>query len=195
MFSGSPGNPSVIARLGEGRFPASPLDLALAEVLRDHGGPAVEAEGRVGGYAARLWQYQGGTARAVASTLELTPRPGVLRHGAEELAEAGEGLDLHGVGVADGLLAELLPARIDLGGGGDKTVKGNRYRYAIVWNRKTGKQDYIYLGPVEPKRLRGILTEKDVRSLHTLIRFYDDGRHPAYAEALSKVLEAYEAGE
>lgn len=77
-----------------------------------------------------------------------------------------------------------------------KTVRGNRYLYARVWDKRAQAQRDIYLGPVRPKTLRGILTEKDVRSLRTIFKYYDnEGRHPAYTEALGKVLKAYRAEE
>ncbi len=76
-----------------------------------------------------------------------------------------------------------------------KVIRGNRYVYARVWDQGAQAQRDIYIGPVKPKTLRGILTEKDIKSLHTIMHYYDDGRHPAYAEALGKVLAAYEAEE
>jgi hypothetical protein len=76
-----------------------------------------------------------------------------------------------------------------------KTVKGGRYRYARVWDQREDRQRDIYLGPVQPKRLRGILTEKDVRVLRNLLHDRENIGHTSAAEALDKVLKAYDAEE
>jgi len=76
-----------------------------------------------------------------------------------------------------------------------KTVKGSRYRYARVWDQCDQKQRDVYLGPVEPKRLRGILTEHDVSVLQNLLHHQENTRHTSVVDALSKVLAAYKAEE
>lgn len=76
-----------------------------------------------------------------------------------------------------------------------KTVDGNRYRYARVWIPKEQRQRDIYLGPVEPKRLRGLLEQKHVDAIRGQLHNAEDTGHATLAEALGKVLEAYEAEE
>lgn len=53
----------------------------------------------------------------------------------------------------------------------------------------------IYLGPVEPKRLRGLLEQKHVDAIRGQLHNAEDTGHATLAEALGKVLEAYEAEE
>ena len=71
-----------------------------------------------------------------------------------------------------------------------KVVDGNRYRYARVWNPGDRTRSDIYLGPVEPKRLGGLLTEKDLLNLEKMFGEFHKTRH-RYAETLDRVLEAW----
>ena len=76
-----------------------------------------------------------------------------------------------------------------------RNVRGGRYRYARVWDQTEQRQREIYLGPVQPKRLRGILTAKDVAALHKLIPRLERSGNTSQLEAVQKVLEAYDAEE
>lgn len=76
-----------------------------------------------------------------------------------------------------------------------KVVRGNRYRYARVWIRLEQRQRDIYLGPVKPKTLRGILNAADVALLHQEVAFHEANRHVARVDLLRKILRAYDAEE
>jgi len=73
-----------------------------------------------------------------------------------------------------------------------KVVDGNRYRYARVWNPDDRSRSDIYLGPIEPKRLGGLLTEKDLLNLEKMFGEFHKTSH-RYAETLDRVLEAWRA--
>ena len=71
-----------------------------------------------------------------------------------------------------------------------KVVDGNRYRYARVWNPEERSRSDIYLGPVQPKRLGSLLTEKDLLNLEKMFGEFHKASH-RYAETLDRVLEAW----
>jgi hypothetical protein len=71
-----------------------------------------------------------------------------------------------------------------------KVVDGNRYRYARVWNPSERTRSDIYLGPVEPKRLGSLLTEKDLLNLEKMFGEFHEAKH-RYAETVDRVLEAW----
>jgi len=72
-----------------------------------------------------------------------------------------------------------------------RTVRGNRYTYARVWDPKKQKQRDIYLGPVRPQRVRGILTEDDIRQLDKLHAFLENSRHRTWADLLDRIRLAW----
>jgi len=71
-----------------------------------------------------------------------------------------------------------------------KVVDGNRYRYARVWNSSERTRSDIYLGPVQPKRLKSLLTENDILNLEKMFGEFHKTGH-GYAETLDRVLEAW----
>lgn len=71
-----------------------------------------------------------------------------------------------------------------------KVIDGNRYRYARIWNSEQRTRSDIYLGPVEPKRLGTLLTERDLLNLEKIFGEFDKTGH-LYAETLDRVLEAW----
>ncbi len=72
-----------------------------------------------------------------------------------------------------------------------RTVRGNRYTYARVWDRKHDRQRDIYIGPVRPQRVRGILTEDDVRQLDRLHEFLENSRHRTWADLIDRIRLAW----
>jgi len=71
-----------------------------------------------------------------------------------------------------------------------KVIDGNQYRYARVWNPGARTRSDVYLGPVQPKRLGTLLTEKDLLNLEKIFGEFDRSGH-SYAETVDRVLEAW----